>query len=148
MELPIDSIETPTIVDTLEAIASPVLRRRTHLRVKAVFDFAMGNDMMERNPADSRLLKFKVAVGNPEATNHPACPHSRIREVFAELDATPMFPATRAAARFAILTAARNAEAGAARWSEIDFADKTWRIPANRMKAGRSRSRAAVRRRA
>lgn len=38
------------------------------------------------------------------------------------------------AAEFAILTAVRNQEAGAARWDEIDWLDGVWTIPNDRMK--------------
>jgi integrase len=40
------------------------------------------------------------------------------------------------ALEFTILTAARTGETIGARWSEINFLDKTWTIPAARMKAG------------
>jgi integrase len=39
--------------------------------------------------------------------------------------------------QFAILTAARTSEAIATRWDEIDLSDKSWTVPAERMKAGR-----------
>ena len=41
------------------------------------------------------------------------------------------------ALEFAILTAARTGEVMGARWSEIDWSNKLWAIPANRMKSGR-----------
>ena len=41
------------------------------------------------------------------------------------------------ALEFAILTAARTGEVIGARWDEIDFADRLWTVPAQRMKAGR-----------
>ena len=46
-----------------------------------------------------------------------------------------MVPAARAA-EFAILTAARSAEAHGARWDEIYLNERVWRVPAARMKAG------------
>ena len=39
------------------------------------------------------------------------------------------------ALEFGMLTAARTAEIVGARWSEIDFASRTWTVPADRMKA-------------
>ena len=39
------------------------------------------------------------------------------------------------ALRFTVLTAARSGEARGARWAEIDQEDRTWTIPADRMKA-------------
>ena len=41
------------------------------------------------------------------------------------------------ALQFAILTAARSGEVRGARWSEIDLEAKLWRVPPERMKAGR-----------
>lgn len=41
------------------------------------------------------------------------------------------------ALRFVILTAARTGEVIGADWSEIDFENKVWAVPASRMKAGR-----------
>ena len=41
------------------------------------------------------------------------------------------------ALEFLILTAARTGEVIGARWSEIDLLDKTWTVPAGRMKARR-----------
>jgi integrase len=38
---------------------------------------------------------------------------------------------------FLILTAARTGEVIGARWNEVDLVDKTWTVPANRMKARR-----------
>ncbi len=35
-----------------------------------------------------------------------------------------------------MLTAARSGEVRGAKWSEIDWKEKTWTIPAERMKAG------------
>jgi integrase len=42
----------------------------------------------------------------------------------------------RLATEFLILTASRSGEVRGARWSEFDLEDKTWSIPAERMKAG------------
>ena len=42
------------------------------------------------------------------------------------------------ALRFAVLTASRTSEVLGARWCEMDFDNKVWRIPAERMKARRS----------
>ncbi len=41
------------------------------------------------------------------------------------------------AREFVILTCARSGEARGATWSEIDLVEKTWTVPAHRMKAGR-----------
>ncbi|UAL08920.1 tyrosine-type recombinase/integrase [Caulobacter segnis] len=44
------------------------------------------------------------------------------------------------ALRFVILTAARTGEVIGADWSEVDFENRVWTVPASRMKAGREHS--------
>lgn len=48
-----------------------------------------------------------------------------------------LFPRTRRAIRFSMLTFCRPGEIRQARWSEIDFEEKLWTIPAERMKMRR-----------
>jgi integrase len=43
---------------------------------------------------------------------------------------------TRSVLEFVILTAARSGEARGAKWSEINFSDRIWTIPHQRMKSG------------
>jgi integrase len=59
----------------------------------------------------------------------------------AELRETPQAgEPVRLAFEFLILTAARSGEVRGARWEEIDREAKEWRIPADRMKAGKAHS--------
>jgi len=51
-------------------------------------------------------------------------------------DYRPREGAAVRAREFAIYTAARTGEVIGARWSEIDFTEKLWIIPARRMKGG------------
>ena len=62
--------------------------------------------------------------------NQPSLPYGRVRSFMASLgDGT-----ASQAFRFMILTATRANEAVAAEWDEIDFKERTWTIPAERMK--------------
>ena len=47
---------------------------------------------------------------------------------------------SRLCLEFLVLTAARSAEALGAAWDEIDFAEREWRIQAERMKTGVARA--------
>ena len=65
----------------------------------------------------------------------PPCPTPSCRPFWRALREREAVAAR--ALEFLILTAARTGEVIGARWSEIDLLDKTWTVPAARMKAHR-----------
>ena len=67
--------------------------------------------------------------------HHAALPYAEIAAFMIELRQEEGMAAR--ALEFAILTAARTGEVIGAKWNEIDFAERLWVIPAERMKAGR-----------
>jgi integrase len=72
----------------------------------------------------------------PKRDNHfAALPYENLPALMAELGATVSLG--RLALRFVILTACRSGEVRGATWAEIDLKQRTWTIPAARMKAGK-----------
>jgi integrase len=67
--------------------------------------------------------------------HHSALPYAEIGDFMAQLKQQEGMAAK--ALEFTILTAARTGEVIGARWSEINFAERLWTIPAERMKAAR-----------
>ena len=67
--------------------------------------------------------------------HHAALPFAELPRFLASLREQEGIAAR--ALELAILTAARTGEVIGARWSEMDLLDKTWTLPATRMKAGR-----------
>ncbi|MFZ2080110.1 MAG: site-specific integrase [Xanthobacteraceae bacterium] len=67
--------------------------------------------------------------------HHAALPYAELPAFVARLQERQAVAAR--ALEFLILTAARTGEVIGARWSEIDLLDKTWTVPASRMKAHR-----------
>ena len=67
--------------------------------------------------------------------HHPALPYTQASAFMKDLRAQEGTAAR--ALEFIILTAARTGEVIGATWPEIDFDNKVWNIPAERMKAGR-----------
>jgi integrase len=67
--------------------------------------------------------------------NHPSLPWEQISAFMSAIHSREGTAAR--AVEFAILTACRSGEVRGAQWSEIDFIEKIWTIPAERMKAGR-----------
>ena len=74
----------------------------------------------------------------PEGTSHyGALPYSEVNSFIADLRKSRANESTRLAFEFLILTATRTRDVTLAKWPEIDFEEKVWTIPANRMRAGK-----------
>jgi integrase len=108
-------------------------------RIEAVLDWAKVHGYREgENPARwkghlDNLLPARGKVRKVE--HHAALPHREMPGFVAELQKQEGTAAK--AFEFAILTAARTNEALGAVWSEIDFNERIWAVPSNRMKGGR-----------
>src|SRR5215467_12868121 len=87
-----------------------------------------------RNPAElTKQLREKLPRRPKRvARHHPALPYAEASQFMADLSAGTGTAASMLC--FLIFTACRTNEAMGARWSEIDRASSTWRIPGERMK--------------
>ena len=61
-------------------------------------------------------------------------PFDSIPSIFDQIEQSSLFPSTKLALQFLFLTACRTSEVRDATWDEIDFEQKIWCIPAERMK--------------
>jgi len=139
--LPVQAVNIGLVLKVLEAIwtTKPETASRVRQRIENILDSAKARGYRDgENPARWRGYLDKLLP-----------PPSKVREVehlaalpYAELPAFLMMLRAREAIaaralEFLILTAARTGEVIGARWSEIDLHDKTWTVPAGRMKARR-----------
>ena len=87
-----------------------------------------------RNPAElTKQLREKLPRRPKRVVrHHPALPYAEAPQFMADLSAAGGTAASML--RFLILTACRTNEVVDARWSEIDRASSTWKIPGERMK--------------
>lgn len=133
---PIDKVTTGDVL----AVLSPIwtekheTAKRLRQRLATIFDWAKGKEYISReNPVNGTakaLPKVKAAK-----VHQPSMPW---REVPAFMDDLATRPGVSARClEFIIHTAARSGEARGARWDEIDFGEKVWNVPANRMKRGK-----------
>ncbi|MGH7160875.1 MAG: tyrosine-type recombinase/integrase [Acetobacteraceae bacterium] len=117
----------------------PETASRVRGRIEAILDYASARGWRTGdNPARWRghlahMLPARDKVARVQ--HHAALPWREIGGFIERLRKQHGMGAM--AAEFAILTAARSGEVRGARWVEIDLANKTWTIPAERMKAGR-----------
>jgi len=139
--LPVQAIDTRLVLKVLEPIwrTKPETASRLRGRLASILDFAKVRGYREsENPARWRghLAKLLPARSKVRAIeHHAALPYHKLPgflTVLREQEGTGA-----RALEFMILTAARTGEAIGARWNEIDLLDKTWTVPAVRMKAHR-----------
>lgn len=122
---------------------------RVRMRIEAILGraFALGKDDPRfaaqwatfRNPAIWKGHLDRILKDNRQAKAHyKAMDWMDVPAFFAELQAKSDYSAE--ALKLTILCATRSLETLNATWAEIDLANATWHIPAERMKAGKPHS--------
>ena len=143
---PIDSIDAPALLTALMAVRPHERARnlkgdrvletlqRIRQRLDCVFEDAIFHKRCHGNPAVAIRRKLREAMPKKDAGEFRALPYRDAPALMARLQ-----NAEGTAARcleFAVLTAARTAEALLAEWGEFDLKHSTWTVPARRMKGG------------
>ena len=111
---------------------------RVRGRIEAVLDWAKARGFRDgQNPARWRghldhLLPARAKLRR--VRHHPALPYTELPGFMSDLRQDGN---CCAAARIHHLTAARTGEVLGAQWDEIDFGQRVWIVPAERIKAGR-----------
>ncbi|MCY6412078.1 tyrosine-type recombinase/integrase [Acinetobacter sp. VNH17] len=134
------TIGTITKVDIAEAL-KPIwiekneTARRIRGRIETIFDYAKAMGYFEGdNPAEWKG-NLEPILGNlkQESRPHPSLPYEQVAEFIHHLRQKKGI--SPKALEFAILTACRSGEIFGAKWQEIDFKNRVWIIPKERMKA-------------
>jgi integrase len=140
-ELAVQDIDLGLVMRALEPIwtAKPETASRVRGRIESVLDWATTRGHRKgENPARWRghLEHQLPKTSKVQQTRHlAALPYPEIGDFIVELRQQEGVGAR--ALEFTILAAARTGEVIGARWDEINFADRLWTIPADRMKAGK-----------
>jgi integrase len=117
----------------------PDLALRLRERIEKVLDWAKANDYRDgENPALWKgNLKLRLPTLPKNRKQHMAAlPYGEMPAFMTKLRAADDSLHRARALEFTILTAARSGETFWATWDEIDFSNRLWTIPAQRMKAG------------
>jgi integrase len=124
-ERPVGTIDAAVINETMAPVwtRTPETARRTCQRIERVVKWVRDGKPLP-HPGASKLVK-----------HHKAKPFEEMPTFMAELRNRTAMSAR--ALEFTVLTAARTSEAVHAKWEEIDLKEKTWVVPAERMKKGR-----------
>jgi integrase len=137
----VGDIDTPAVLRAIEPIwmVKTETASRVRGRIESVLDWATVRGYRSGdNPARwkghlAEVLPARGQVAKP--VHHAALPYGEVPVFMAALREREGVAAR--ALEFAIFTAARTAEVIGARVEEISFADKTWTVPAGRMKGGK-----------
>jgi integrase len=131
-------------VDDVRKILSPmwpsVTATRLRGRIEAVLDYAKAMEYRPRDGQNPALwkgnLQHLLSKTKRDVVHRAAMNYRDVPAFMGKLREHNSIAAL--ALQFSILTATRNSEARCAQWSEINFEDQLWTIPAKRMKAGKA----------
>jgi integrase len=128
----ITSIDIMTVLSKIW-VDKPDTAKKIRQRLQLVVKWARaqghftGEDPIEI--AEAALPKVK------QPNNHfKSVPFDNIPSIFDQIEQSSLFPSTKLALQFLLLTACRTVEVRESTWDEIDLEQKIWRIPAERMK--------------
>lgn len=137
-DVPVDKV----IIDHVVEVLRPLWRdhRPTAVKLRSrigqVLDWAEAKRWRSGgNPARSKALISLLGNGKHRPQHFRAIHYSQLPAFWKRI--AEMDDPVADALRLQLLTATRPSDATAAEWSEIDFGNRVWTIPAARMKSGR-----------
>lgn len=139
--LPVQAIDTGLVLKVLEPIwtVKPETASRLRQRIEKVLDWARvrgyrtGENSARWKGHLDKLLPATAKVRR--VVHHAALPYAEVPGFLAGLHQQEGIAAR--AFEYLILAAARTGEVIGARWTEVNWHDKTWVVPSERMKAKR-----------
>ena len=134
----VGDITSGDILEVLTPIwtVKPETASRVRQRIRAVLDWCIAQGFRADNPAGDAISAVLPRVSK-DVTHHRALAYSAVADTLRSMRRASASLATRLCFEFLVVTATRSGEVRHARWKEIDKEDRTWTIPAVRMKAQR-----------
>ena len=129
----IDSIKAPELLAVLRAIEARGAIDIAHRALQTcgqIFRYAIATGKAKRDIS----ADLRGALKTRKKENYARLAANELSEFMQKLETYDGDAQTKLALKFLILTFVRTGEVRGAKWSEIDFEKKEWRIPAERMK--------------
>lgn len=138
----VSSVTKADVLRVLEPIwaTKPETASRVRQRIRAVLDWAAARDYRQGHDPhiwDQVSRSLPKTKDIKKSKHHAACPYAGVYGAIQSVRTSNASNTVKNAFEFIVLTAARSGEVRGAAWSEIDFDEKRWIIPGERMKAGR-----------
>ena len=130
---PVNSLKATsfiTLLRPIEAKGSLETVKRLSQRINNIMNYAVNYGLIETNPAQAIGEIFK----NPKKKHYPTLKPEQLPDLMKALNTANIQLQTRCLIEWQLHTITRPSEASGTEWSEIDFKQKTWTIPAKRMK--------------
>lgn len=107
--------------------------RRLCQRINEVMIYAQNTGLIDAVPS----INIGKAFEKPKKKNMPSIPPDQLPKLMQTMRTASISLSTQCLFMWQLLTISRPAEAAEARWDEINFETKEWKIPAARMKMNR-----------
>ncbi|HGW5158680.1 TPA: integrase [Proteus mirabilis] len=107
--------------------------RRLCQRINEVMIYAQNTGLIDAVPS----INIGKAFEKPKKKNMPSIPPDQLPKLMQTMRTANIILPTRCLFMWQLLTISHPAEAAEARWDEINFETKEWKIPAARMKMNR-----------
>ena len=118
------------LLDGLVANGMKVGVNRVQAVISRLFTVALDRSLVDAHPAARMIKRFQERPSDRVLTD------AELRELWSGLDARPGRASD--ALRLRLLLGQRGSEVMGLKWSEINFVDKAWELPAARTKNGRA----------
>jgi integrase len=128
---PLEAIKRADIGEIVHRIVergAPIQANRTFEVIRGLYNWALGAGLVETTPC----LGLKAPA--QESSRERALSSEEVWRFWHGLSSAPMSWATAQILRLCLATAQRVSEVAGARRSEIDLADREWRLPGTRVK--------------
>ena len=129
----IKEITAPDGIEVLNAIierGSYEITRKVGRALNNVMTFAVNTGLAPHNP----LAGIKAVIPKSQEVNRPSLAPHELPELMKAIQYSNARVTTRCLIEFQLHTMTRPREAAEAQWTEIDFINQVWVIPAERMK--------------
>lgn len=135
-KVPVTQLTAIKVIDVLkplEAKGSLETVKRICQRINEVMTYAVNTGLIHSNPLAGIYQAFQKPVKQNQLTLAP----NELNEFTTTLQRANMRPTTRNLILWQLHTMTRPSEASGTQWNEINFKEKLWIIPAERMKKKR-----------
>lgn len=129
----INAVDTIAVIKPIAASGSLETVKRLCQRLNEIMTFAVNTGLLMHNP----LAGIGKAFESPIKQNMPTIKPEDLPQLMQALNTASIKLATRCLIEWQLHTMTRPGEAAGTKWSEIDFENKLWIIPAERMKKRR-----------
>ncbi len=134
--MPIAQIRAPKVIELLrplEADGKLETVRRLCQRINEILDYSVNHGLLDANPCAAVRKVFK----KPAKKHMPTLKPEELPFLMTDIANGRLDPTTRCQIEWSLHTLVRPGESAGTRWDEIDFENKVWNIPAERMKMDR-----------